>query len=80
MSVGEVRIDEATLPPGVLCVRVGPGANCSSAGSAIDVLFYGSAVIGALVVALCAALPPREPEPEPARRDRDREDDAGGSA
>lgn len=51
------------LPPGVLCVRMGPGANCSSAGSAIDVLFYGSMIVGALAVALAAALPPREPPP-----------------
>ena len=47
----------------VLAVRLGPGANCSSAGSAIDVLFYGSLVVGALAAALSAALPPRPPEP-----------------
>jgi hypothetical protein len=50
------------LPEGVLAVRVGPGANCSSAGSAIDVLFYGSVLVGAIAVALAAAFPPREPE------------------
>ena len=49
------------LPEGVLAVRVGPGANCSSAGSAIDILFYGSALVGAIAVALAAAFPPREP-------------------
>ncbi len=49
------------LPEGVLRVRLGPGANCSSAGSAIDVLFYGSVLVGALAVALAAAFPPREP-------------------
>ena len=32
-------------------MRLGPGANCSSAGSAIDVLFYGSVVVGALALA-----------------------------
>jgi hypothetical protein len=53
------------LPPGVLQVRLGPGANCSSAGSAIDMLFYGSVLAGALAVALAAAFPPREPEEEP---------------
>ena len=52
-----------TLPEGVLRVRLGPGANCSSAGSAIDVLFYGSVIVGALAVALAAAFPPREPNP-----------------
>jgi hypothetical protein len=50
------------LPCGVLRVRLGPGANCSSAGSAIDVLFYGSVLVGALAVALAAAFPPREPK------------------
>jgi hypothetical protein len=55
------------LPEGVLRVRVGPGANCSSAGSAVDVLFYGSAIAGALAVALAAAFAPRPPQhsPEP---------------
>jgi hypothetical protein len=59
------------LPEGVLAVRVGPGANCSSAGSAIDVLFYGSVIVGALAVALAAAFPPRE------RRDDDEPSPAG---
>jgi hypothetical protein len=54
------------LPEGVLRVRVGPGANCSSAGSAIDVLFYGSVLVGALAVALAAAFPPRAPKREAA--------------
>lgn len=53
------------LPPGVLKVRVGPGANCSSAGSAVDVLFYGSVIVGAVAVALAAMIPPKEPEAEP---------------
>lgn len=56
---------EVELPEGVLAVRMGPGANCSSAGSAIDVLFYGSVIVGAIAVALAAAFPPRE------RRDDD---------
>jgi hypothetical protein len=50
-----------SLPPGVLAVRAGPGGNCSSAGSAIDVLFYGSMIAGALAVALAAAFPPDAP-------------------
>jgi hypothetical protein len=49
----------AELPPGVLVARVGAGANCSSAGSAIDILFYTSVIAGALAVALSAAFPPR---------------------
>lgn len=49
------------LPPGVLVARVGAGANCSSAGSAIDILFYTSVIAGAVAVALSAAFPPRPP-------------------
>jgi hypothetical protein len=48
----------------VLRVHAGPGANCSSAGSAIDVLFYGSLTVAAVAVALVAWLPPRERESE----------------
>ena len=59
--------ERAELPEGVLAVRVGPGANCSSAGSAIDVLFYGSVLVGAIAVALAAAFPPRDPEDEEPR-------------
>lgn len=59
------------LPEGVLRVRLGPGANCSSAGSAIDVLFYGSVLVGALAVALAAAFPPREPREAEAQADGD---------
>jgi hypothetical protein len=55
------RVD--ALPPGVLVARVGAGANCSSAGSAIDILFYTSVIAGAIAVALSAAFPPRAVEP-----------------
>jgi hypothetical protein len=60
-------------------VRVGPGANCSSAGSAIDILFYGSAIVGAIAVALAAAFPPREPASDdaPPPRGHDRESGEG---
>jgi hypothetical protein len=54
------REDAVALPEGVLAVRLGPGANCSSAGSAIDILFYGSVLVGAVAVALAAAFPPRD--------------------
>jgi hypothetical protein len=55
------------LPDGVLAARVGPGGNCSSAGSAIDVLFYGSLFVGAIAVALAAAFAPAEPPPDDER-------------
>lgn len=51
--------ESGLLPPGVLVARVGAGANCSSAGSAIDILFYTSVIAGAIAVALSAAFPPR---------------------
>lgn len=72
---------EGELPEGVLVVRFGPGANCSSAGSAIDVLFYGSALVGALAVALAAAFPPRPPDDdgEPPHPEPDSPRDAAGA-
>ncbi|MEO7332282.1 MAG: hypothetical protein ABI193_27145 [Minicystis sp.] len=60
-SGNDVPVETTLLPEGVLKVRLGPGANCSSAGSAIDVLFYGSVIVGALAVALAAAFPPKPP-------------------
>jgi hypothetical protein len=57
--VTETEPAAAVLPPGVLVARVGAGANCSSAGSAIDILFYTSVIAGAIAVALSAAFPPR---------------------
>jgi hypothetical protein len=61
----------ARLPPGVLAVRPGPGANCSSIGSVIDILFVAGMTAGAVAAALAAALPtepeagPEAPPPEP---------------
>ena len=69
MSDEAVPKEEEDLSDGILAVRMGPGANCSSAGSAIDILFYGSVIVGAIAVALAAAFPPRE------RRERDDDDD-----
>lgn len=70
--------EEAALPDGVLAVRLGPGANCSSAGSAIDILFYGSVAIGAIAVALAAAFPPKD-EPPVAKKtsEAEAEEEAG---
>jgi hypothetical protein len=48
------------LPPGVLAVRVGPGANCSSIGSVVDILF-GTAVAAGFVYALIATALPDAP-------------------
>ena len=47
-------MDRIELPEGVLAVRAGPGANCSSIGSVIDLLF-GTAVVAGVVYAAVAA-------------------------
>jgi len=44
--------------PEILVVRRGPGANCSSIGSAVEMLFLSAAAGAALVVAASAALRP----------------------
>ena len=48
--------DGATLPPGILAIRAGHGANCSSVGSVVDLLFAASVGAGALLVGVTAAL------------------------
>lgn len=45
---GPARGERFELPKGVLAVRRGPGANCSSIGSVVDVLF-GAAVFGSVI-------------------------------
>lgn len=52
-----------SLPDGVLAVRPLPGANCSSVGSVVDMLFVAGIVASSVAVAV-AALSAPEPEPE----------------
>jgi predicted thioesterase len=52
------------LPEGVLCVRQGPGANCSSIGSAVHLLFATGA-LAAMVAVVASALAQRQ-EDKPA--------------
>ncbi len=57
------------LAPGVRVVRLGHGANCSSVGSAVDLLFASAVVGGAVLAAVLASLrpvgaPPARPSPE----------------
>jgi hypothetical protein len=71
--------DDRALPEGVLAVRAGPGANCSSIGSVVDMLFVASVAIGTAYAAIAVALgdplpvadassdPSREPSREPSR-------------
>jgi len=57
---------------GVLVVRRGPGANCSSIGSAVEMLFLSATLGTAILAAVAASLDPKdepdepdEPAPEP---------------
>jgi hypothetical protein len=54
--VSDERAPPLPLPPGVLVVRSGHGANCSSIGSVVDLLFGVGVVGGVLVVGLTAWL------------------------
>jgi len=55
-----VRPTDAGPPPvtpdEILIVRRGPGANCSSIGSALDVLFMTATLAGAILVGVAAAI------------------------
>lgn len=44
------------LPEGVLAVRAGPGANCSSIGSVIDMLFATAVIAGVAYAGVVASL------------------------
>jgi hypothetical protein len=65
-----VEVGPAAIEPHeILVVRRGPGANCSSIGSVLDMLFLSAVAGGALLVGVAAALgEPRVPagsrEPE----------------
>ena len=54
--------DEAA--DGVLVVRRGPGANCSSIGSAVEMLFLSATVGTAILAAVAASLDPKDDEPD----------------
>ncbi len=58
----------ALTPEDILVVRRGPGANCSSIGSALDVLFLSAVAGSAILAAVAAALPSSRSRP-PARPD-----------
>ena len=56
MSDKPREVDAEYNDHGVLVVREGPSANCSSIGSVVDTLFITSVVGGALFVAVAAAV------------------------
>ena len=59
---GSVEIAEATIEPEeILAARRGPGANCSSVGSALDLLFLSATLAGVVMAGIAAAFG-REPE------------------
>lgn len=61
-------------PEEILTVRRGPGANCSSIGSALDVLFLSATVAGVILVSVAAALGDEERAPP---KDEGEAEDAG---
>jgi hypothetical protein len=50
---------------GVLVVRRGPGANCSSIGSAVEMLFLSATVGTAILAAVAASLDPKDDDDDP---------------
>lgn len=58
MSDEATREDE-DLSKHIVVVRRGPGANCSSIGSAVEMLFLSATVGAALLAAVNAALRPQ---------------------
>ncbi|GAC1352072.1 MAG: hypothetical protein NVS3B20_11500 [Polyangiales bacterium] len=45
-----------SLPSGVLAIRRGPGANCSSIGSIVDLLFGAAVLSSAIYAGILASL------------------------
>jgi hypothetical protein len=74
--VSERDPDDPVAPEEILVVRRGPGANCSSIGSALDVLFLSAAAAGAILVTVAAALGDRAATADAARDDRGEDGDA----
>jgi hypothetical protein len=81
MNVDPVEASEPPAPPApddaasieeddVLVVRRGPGANCSSIGSALDILFVTATIAGAVLAAATAALAARAEERAATSNDR----------
>lgn len=70
MSDDEItRATNESESDGVLVIRRGPGANCSSIGSAVEMLFLSATVGAAVLAAVVAALRPHPSEKVDAHRD-----------
>ena len=50
VTAGPVEVEE------ILVLRRGPGANCSSIGSALDVLFLSATLAGVILVSVAAGM------------------------
>jgi hypothetical protein len=72
---------EPISPDDILVIRRGPGANCSSIGSVLDVLFLSAVAGGVILVGVAALLEERAaapaPEANPARESGEDEDAPG---
>jgi hypothetical protein len=58
-AISEPFVDvagEPIDPEEILVLRRGPGANCSSIGSALDVLFLSATLAGVILVSVAAAM------------------------
>jgi len=66
-------------PREILVVRRGPGANCSSIGSALDLLFLSATLAGAVMVAVAASLGPVRHEKQSPPEEDEEGADAGES-
>ncbi len=79
---GAVEITPAPIAPEeILVVRRGPGANCSSIGSALDLLFLSAVAAGAVMAGIAAAFGGKGDESKgPGEGEREHERDEGDDA
>jgi hypothetical protein len=68
--------ERALNPEDVLVLRCGPGANCSSVGSVLDLLFLSAVAGGVLLVGVTAALDRKRDDGREAREKEPAKDDA----
>ncbi len=60
-----MKNEERPAAEGVLVVRRGPGANCSSIGSAVEMLFLSATAGTAILAAVAASLDPADDDDAP---------------
>ncbi len=78
--LGAVEVEPGPVDPSeILSVRRGPGANCSSIGSALDLLFLSATLAGAVMVAVAASLGGEDRQDKPKEDGAEREGAEGVS-